>query len=113
MQGVIVNDESQSNNIETTAAPAPDSTPLLSTTAGNLELLRGVELPVTLCFGRRRMKLRDVLELNAGSVVELDRQVEDPVDLLLDDRVIARGEVVVVDGSYGLRVLEIVTGAPS
>ena len=76
----------------------------------NLDLLRGVELPVTLCFGRRRMRLREVLELNAGSVVELDRQVEDPVELLLDGRVIARGEVVVVDGSYGIRVREVIHG---
>jgi flagellar motor switch protein FliN/FliY len=76
----------------------------------NLDLLSGVELPVTLCFGRRRLRLREVLELNAGSVVELDREVEDPVELLLEGRVIARGEVVVVDGSYGLRVLEVVHG---
>lgn len=76
----------------------------------NLDLLSGVELPVTLCFGRRRLRLREVLELNAGSVVELDRQVEDPVELLLEGRVIARGEVVVVDGNYGLRVLEVVHG---
>src|SRR5947209_11167931 len=74
----------------------------------NLDLLSGVELPVTLCFGRRRLRLREVLELNAGSVVELDREVEDPVELLLEGRVIARGEVVVVDGSYGLRGREVV-----
>jgi flagellar motor switch protein FliN len=85
--------------------------PAAAALKGNLGLLSGVELPVTLCFGRRRMRLRDVLELNAGSVIELDRQVEDPVELLLDGRVIARGEVVVVDGSYGLRVLEVVEGA--
>jgi flagellar motor switch protein FliN len=48
------------------------------------------------------------MELDAGSAVELDRQVQEPADLLLDGRVIARGEVVIVDGNYGLRVLEIV-----
>src|SRR5262249_3937853 len=67
-----------------------------------------VELAVTLRFGGRRMPLREVLELNNGSVVELDRQIHDPADLLLDGKVIARGEVVVVDGNYGLRVKEIV-----
>jgi flagellar motor switch protein FliN/FliY len=91
--------------VQAVAAPSPSSL------KGNLGLLSGVELPVTLCFGRRRMRLRDVLDLNAGSVIELDRQVEDPVELLLDGRVIARGEVVVVDGSYGLRVLEVLEGA--
>lgn len=70
-------------------------------------LVEDVQLPVSLCFGRRRMLLREVLELRGGTVVELDQEVEAPVELLLDDRVIARGEVVVVDGSYGLRVLEI------
>jgi flagellar motor switch protein FliN/FliY len=67
-----------------------------------------VPLTVTLRFGQRSMRLRDVLELNTGALVELDRQVEDPVDLILDERVIARGEVVIVDGNYGLRVTEIV-----
>jgi flagellar motor switch protein FliN len=55
-------------------------------------------------FGSRRMVLRDVLALSAGAVVELDRSLQAPVDLLLDGRVIAQGEVVVVDGKYGLRV---------
>ena len=67
-----------------------------------------VPLAVTLRFGQRQMRLRDVLELDTGALVELDRQVEEPVDLMLGSRVIARGEVVIVDGNYGLRVTEIV-----
>lgn len=67
-----------------------------------------VPLAVTLRFGQRQMRLRDVLELDTGVLVELDRQVEEPVDLMLGNRVIARGEVVIVDGNYGLRVTEIV-----
>lgn len=55
------------------------------------------------------MLLREVLELDAGSVVELDRQVPEPDDLLLDGRLIAHGEVVVLDGNYGLRVLKIIS----
>jgi len=74
---------------------------------GNLDLLLDVELEVMLRFGERSMLLREILELGAGSVVELDRTIDEPVDLLLDGRVIARGEVVVVDGNYGLRVLEV------
>jgi flagellar motor switch protein FliN/FliY len=76
---------------------------------GNLDLLMDVELEVTLRFGERSMLLRDILELGEGSVVELDRQVEEPVDLMLDGKLIARGQVVVVDGSYGLRIQEMLT----
>ncbi len=70
-----------------------------------------VPLAVTLRFGQRHLTLREVLALNSGSLVELDRQVEEPVDLVLGDRLIARGEVVIVDGNYGLRVTEVVQGA--
>jgi len=73
----------------------------------NLDLVMDVELNVTLRFGRRQLTLREVLELTTGSVVELDRQVEEPVELLLEGKVIARGEAVVIDGNYGLRVIEV------
>ena len=53
------------------------------------------------------MLLKDILDLCAGSIVQLDQQVQEPVDLLLDGRLIARGEVVVVDGNYGLRITEV------
>ncbi|MGD0096771.1 MAG: flagellar motor switch protein FliN [Terracidiphilus sp.] len=78
-------------------APAP----------ANLNLVMDVELNVTLRFGQRKLTLREVLDLTTGSVVELDRQVEEPVELLLDGVVIARGEAVVIDGNYGLRVTEV------
>jgi flagellar motor switch protein FliN/FliY len=74
-----------------------------------LELLMDVELDVTLRFGERQMVLHDILDLSAGSVVELNQYVQDPVELLVGKKLIARGEVVVVDGSYGLRVMEIVS----
>jgi flagellar motor switch protein FliN/FliY len=73
----------------------------------NLDLVMGVELNVTLRFGQRQLTLREVLELTSGSVVELDRQVEEPVELLLEGKVIARGEAVVIDGNYGLRITEV------
>jgi flagellar motor switch protein FliN/FliY len=66
-----------------------------------------VELNVTLRFGQRQLTLREVMDLTSGSVVELDRQVEEPVELLLNGMVIARGEAVVIDGNYGLRVTEV------
>ena len=73
----------------------------------NLDLVLNVELNVTLRFGQRLLSLREVLDLTTGSVVELDRQVEEPIELLLDGKVIARGEAVVIDGNYGLRVTEV------
>ncbi len=90
----------------------PDASSALPTAAGgseqrNLDLLLEMELEVAIRFGRREMLLRDILELNAGAVVEFEQHIEDPVDLLLGGRVIGRGEVVVVDGNYGLRVSEI------
>lgn len=73
----------------------------------NFKLLMDVELKVSLRFGQRQMPLREVLELTSGSVIDLDRQVDEPVELLLDGKVIARGSAVIVDGNYGLRVTEI------
>ena len=94
-------------------APQAESTLSPGTVVGNLDLLMDVELEVMLRFGERNMKLQEILELGAGSVVELDRRIEEPADLLLDGRIIARGEVVVVDGNYGLRVLEIAGQPPA
>ena len=75
----------------------------------NLDLLLDIELGVTLRFGTRQMVLKDIIELCSGSVVELDRRVQEPVDLLIDGRIIAQGEVVIVDGNYGLRILKVAT----
>ena len=79
----------------------------LATDSANLKLVMDVELVVSLRFGQRQLPLREVLELANGSVIELDRQIDDPVELLLDGKVIARGEAVIVDGNYGLRVTEV------
>ncbi|MGO8789073.1 MAG: FliM/FliN family flagellar motor switch protein [Terriglobia bacterium] len=91
------------------AAPAPPPTLLARARDPKLELLMDVELDVTLRFGERQMPLHDILDLSAGSVVELNQYVQDPVELLVGKKVIARGEVVVVDGNYGLRVMEIIS----
>jgi flagellar motor switch protein FliN/FliY len=89
--------------------PARTPTPPAPTHDPKLELLMDVELDVTLRFGERQMTLRDILDLSAGSVVELDQYVQDPVELLVGKKIIARGEVVVVDGSYALRVMQILS----
>jgi flagellar motor switch protein FliN/FliY len=89
------------------AAVTPAAATASEVADGKLDLLMDVELAMTLRFGGRRLSLREILELNPGSVVELDRQVQEPVDVLLDGRLVARGEVVVMDGNYGLRVTEV------
>ena len=71
---------------------------------GNLELLRDIELSVTVEVGRARLRVRDLLALHEGSIVELDRPVGSPVDLLANGRAIARGEVVLVEDRLGIRV---------
>jgi flagellar motor switch protein FliN len=68
------------------------------------DLLLDVALPVSVSFGRTTLQIREVLKLNTGSIVELDRLVSDPVEVVVNDCVIARGEVVVVDGNYGVRI---------
>jgi flagellar motor switch protein FliN/FliY len=73
----------------------------------NLKLVMDVELNVSLRFGQRQLPLREVLDLSSGSVIELDRMADEPVELYLDGKLIARGEAVVIDGNYGLRVTEI------
>jgi flagellar motor switch protein FliN/FliY len=89
-------------------ASAPAKTPADPVEAARYERLRDVILEVKLRFGSRRMLLGDVLALSAGVVVELENNVNSPVDLLLDGRLVAQGEVVVVDGKYGLRVTQVV-----
>jgi flagellar motor switch protein FliN len=79
--------------------------------SSNLDLLFDVKLEATIRFGGRQLLLRDILSMSAGSVIELDRQVNEPAELLVAGRLVARGEVVVVDGKFGLRVTEL-TGAP-
>jgi flagellar motor switch protein FliN len=76
---------------------------------GGLGLLCDVELDATLQFGSREMSLREVLELGPGDVIELDRHVADPVDLVVGDRIVARGEVVVASGNFALRITEVAT----
>jgi flagellar motor switch protein FliN/FliY len=75
----------------------------------NLEMLLDVDLELSVSFGHTTLMLQEVLKLSSGSIVELNRSANDPVELLVNDAVIARGEVVVVDGNYGIRITEVVS----
>jgi flagellar motor switch protein FliN len=72
-------------------------------------LLMGVKLPIRVLLGRTQLALRDITQLGNGAVVELDCSPNDPVQILVNDRVIAHGEVVVVSGNYGVRITKIAT----
>ena len=79
--------------------------------SATLELLLDVELPVRVSFGKAQMPLQQVLKWTTGSIVELESAVNEPVDVVVNNCVIARGEVVVVDGNYGVRIQQIVSRA--
>jgi flagellar motor switch protein FliN len=102
------------------AAPLPPTSPVANAVrpAGfpgqtsavpnrGIEMLAGVDMEVTVELGRTRMPVRDLLALAPGVVLELDRAADGPADLLVNGRLIARGEVVVVDEDFGLRITEI------
>ncbi len=100
------------------AGPSPESTAASSAGQGatvratpslaGLSMLREVELEVSVELGRTQMTLADVLGLHIGSVVELDRPAGSPVDLRVNGTLLARGEVVVIDGEYAVRISEVV-----
>jgi len=68
-------------------------------------------MPVTVELGRTRMLIRDILALGPGSIIELDKLAGEPVDLLVNDRPIAKGEVVVIDENFGVRLTQIAHAA--
>jgi flagellar motor switch protein FliN len=76
---------------------------------GTMELLLDVRVRLSVQLGRAQLSIREVLGLGPGSVVELDKPANEPVDILVNDRLIAHGEVVVVDENFGVRVLDIVS----
>jgi flagellar motor switch protein FliN/FliY len=74
-----------------------------------MDLLLDVELPVSVSFGKTEIPMKDVLKLTTGSIVELNRGVNEPVEVLVNHCLIARGEVVVVEGNYGVRIQQIIS----
>jgi flagellar motor switch protein FliN/FliY len=96
-----------------TSAPTLPRSGIRPAPASSYGRLMDVDLDVKLRFGTRRMLLREILALSPGVVVELENALHSPVDLLLDGRLIAKGDVVVVDGKYGLRVTDVVDSAPA
>jgi len=75
----------------------------------NLDALMDVQVMLSVEIGRSKLPIKQLIRLNQGSVIELDREVNEPLDLLVNGTLIARGEVVVVDGQFGLRLIDIVS----
>lgn len=94
---------SSNENMETPDQAVNGSAPVTP----NLELLKDIELPVTIRFGSAQMSLRDLAALNCGAVIQLNRALTDPVEVLVGGSLIARGEPVLVQGVYGIRISEI------
>ncbi len=90
----------------------PSSEPAVKLDDGemkNIGLIMGVKLPVRVRIGKKKMLLKDVLSMDIGSVIELNQLANDPLDILVDDHVIAQGEVVIVDGNFGVQITSIGT----
>jgi flagellar motor switch protein FliN/FliY len=75
----------------------------------SVDLLLDVELPVSVSFGRAQLPLKDVIKLTTGSIIELNRSVSEPVEVIVNNCVIARGEVVVVEGNFGVRIRQVIS----
>ncbi|MEU4427869.1 flagellar motor switch protein FliN [Actinoplanes sp. NPDC024001] len=90
-------------------APQAARMPTGARGGGGLDMLHDVEMEVSAELGRTRMSVRELLSLAPGAIVELDRAAGSPADLLVNGRLIARGEVVVVDENFGIRITEIVS----
>lgn len=103
---LLVRNDMRPRQSEAQSAPPTAASEPASVKHG-FELLLDVELEASLRFGSREMPLGEILDLGPGDVVQLDRTVSDPVDLLVGDKIVARGEVVLVNGNFGLRVTEV------
>ncbi len=78
----------------------------------NLDVLLDVPVNLSVELGSCQMPMRDVLQLKTGSVVQLEKIADTPVDLLVNRKLVARGQVVVIDDRFGLKIIELVNGAP-
>jgi flagellar motor switch protein FliN len=100
-----------SQGVALASAPIARALPQGNAHTGNLDLLLDIELPLAVRFGQTQLPLQTLTRLGPGSVIDLHRSADEPVEVLVSGKVIARGEVVVVEGNYGVRVTEVVSTA--
>jgi len=103
--------EAVSESFETSgsssASNCEEDVQLTSEEMNNISLIMDVKLPVRVRIGKKRMLLKDVLNMDIGSVIELNQLANDPLEILVDNHVIAEGEVVIVDGNFGVQITTI------
>ncbi len=111
--GEIEEEKSPEDELLEDSAPVEDEKPTeksqdYTTLDPKLELLYDLSLPVSIELGRTNMSIRDILKLGRGSVIEFDKLVSEPVDILVNGKKVAAGEVVVVDKHFGIRITTLV-----
>ncbi|MGA2231135.1 MAG: flagellar motor switch protein FliN [Tepidisphaeraceae bacterium] len=120
LKAAVFEDPVVAGSDSASSPPAPDAEPfelpsfqqvMQDAQVSSIDLLRDVEMNVKIELGRNRMSVEEVLKLAEGSVVELDKLAGDPVDVFVNDRLVARGEVLVLNDNFCVRVNEIVAGA--
>jgi flagellar motor switch protein FliN/FliY len=89
--------------------PGPEPFSSAPPASKTLDLLLDVDLPVSVSFGRTRLPIKEILKLTTGSIVELNRSVSEPVEVIVNNCIVARGEVVVIEGNYGVRIHQIIS----
>ena len=113
LQNIIFGNNDNNNDKNTTQGigfnDGSENISLNSEELNNIALIMDVKLPVKVRIGKKKMLLKDVLNMDIGSVVELNQLANDPLEILVDDHVIAEGEVVIVDGNFGVQITSIGT----
>lgn len=105
LTGAPVESDSEVSQARSPGSPEP----LSADSLGLLYSLLDIELPVSIVFGRAQVPLGELVKYGPGTIVELDRSTSDPVEILIHDHVVARGEVVAIDGNYGVRIEEVIS----
>lgn len=103
----MVNTQPSPSTVRSVQFAPLDSTPH-SGLANGVDLIMDVQLQVAVELGRAQMKVKEVLGLGPGSVVELDKHAGEPVEIVVNNKIVAKGEVVVIDENFGVRITEIV-----
>jgi len=104
-----IQEELLSPSLDTMASNDNPDVQLNSEEINNISLIMDVKLPIRVRIGKKKMLLKDVLNMDIGSVIELNQLANDPLDILVDNHVIAQGEVVIVDGNFGIQITSIGT----
>lgn len=100
--------EDQAGMGATGAGAVPRRGPGAAESTERLDVILDIELPLVIRFGHTEVPLKTLVQLGPGSVIDLGRSPHEPVELLVSNRVVARGEVVVVSGNYGIRVIDVI-----